>query len=112
MERPPVHHKAASPSYPPNLAMYRQHFRDMVFRGNASPTSQWAFLECHGAMETHEVSIKCAPGHSGIEGNEIADRLANLGARHPSYPTGKAAMPTLSGIKSIARTTLHNTQRV
>ena len=63
-------------------------------------------------METHDVSIKWAPGHSGIEGNEIADRLADLEASHPSYPTGKAAMPTLSGIKSIARTTLHHTQRV
>ena len=49
-------------------------------RGDASPTSQWAFLECHGAMETHDVSIKWAPGHLGIKGNKAVDRLANLEA--------------------------------
>ena len=80
-------------------------------RGNAPSTSQWAFLECHGAMETHDVSIKWAPGHLGIEGNEAADRLANLEAQHPSPPTGKAAMPTLSGIKTTARKVLHNAQQ-
>ena len=62
-------------------------------------------------METHDVSIKWAPGHLGIEGNEAADRLANLEAQRPSPPTGKAAMPTLSGIKSVARKTLQHTQQ-
>jgi ribonuclease HI len=81
-------------------------------RGDAPPTSQWAFLECHGVMETHDVSIKWAPGHLGIEGNETADRLANLEAQHPSLPTGKAAMPTLSGIKSVARKALRSTQQI
>jgi ribonuclease HI len=80
-------------------------------RGDAAPTSQWAFLECHGAMDTHDISIKWAPGHLGIEGNEAADRLANLEAQHPSPPTRKAAMPTLSGIKTIARKTLRHTQQ-
>jgi ribonuclease HI len=80
-------------------------------RGDAPPTSQWAFLECHGAIDTHNVSIKWAPGHMGIEGNEAADSLANLEAQHPSLPTGKAAMPTLSGIKSVARKALRSTQR-
>ena len=79
-------------------------------RGNASRTSQWAFLECHGAMETHSISIKWAPGHLGIEGNEAADRLADLEARQPSCPTGKAATPTLSGIKTIARKSLRSTR--
>ncbi|KAJ8111137.1 hypothetical protein OPT61_g6197 [Boeremia exigua] len=71
----------------------------------------WAFLECHGAMETHDVSIKWAPGHLGIEGNKAADRLANLEAKRPSLSTGKAAMPTLSGIKTIARKRLRQTQQ-
>jgi hypothetical protein len=80
-------------------------------RGDAPPTSQWAFLECHGVMETHDVSIKWAPGHLGIEGNEAADRLANLEAQDPSPSTGKATIPTLSGIKSVARKALRSTQR-
>jgi ribonuclease HI len=62
-------------------------------------------------METHDVSIKWAPGHLGIEGNEAADRLANLEAQHPSPPAGKAGMPTLSGIMTIARKTLQHTQQ-
>jgi hypothetical protein len=62
-------------------------------------------------METHDVSIKWAPGHMDIEGNEAADRLANLEACHPSYPTGKADTPTLSGIKSIAQQLLHGKQQ-
>jgi ribonuclease HI len=81
-------------------------------RGNAPPTSQCAFLECHGAMEAYDISIKWSPGHTGIEGNEAADRLANLEACHPSHSTGKAAMPTLSGIKSIARQLLHSKQQI
>jgi hypothetical protein len=81
-------------------------------RGDAPSTSQRAFLECHNAMETHHISIKWAPGHLGIEGNEAADRLANLEARHPSLPAGKTAMPTLSGIKTVARKALRNTQQI
>jgi ribonuclease HI len=81
-------------------------------RGDAPSTSQWAFLECHGAMETHHVSIKWAPGHLDIEGNETADRLANLEAHHPSLPAGKAAMLTLSGIKTVARKALRSTQQI
>ncbi len=80
-------------------------------RGDAPPTSQWAFLECHGTIETHDITIKWAPGHQGIEGNEAADRLANLEAKHPSAPAGKAATPTLSGIKTIAREALRHTQQ-
>ena len=62
-------------------------------------------------METHDVSIKWAPGHLGIEGNEAADRLANLEAQRPSPLTGKAAMPTLLGIKLVACKTLQHTQQ-
>jgi hypothetical protein len=66
-----------------------------------------------GVPEGHgdnDVSIKWAAGHQGIEGNETADRPANLEAQHPSPPTGKAAMPILSGIKSVARKALRSTQ--
>ena len=80
-------------------------------RGSPSSTSQWAFLECQGAIETHDVSIRWAPGHSDIEGNEAADKLANLEASQPSLPTGNAAMPTLSGIKTTARQLLISTQQ-
>ena len=62
-------------------------------------------------METHDVSIKWAPGHLGIEGNEAADRLADLEAYYPPLPTRKAAMPTLLGIKSVARNALRSTQQ-
>ena len=63
-------------------------------------------------METHDVSIKWAPGHMGIKGNEAADRLANLEAQHLSLSTKKAAMPTLLGIKSIARKALRSAQQI
>jgi ribonuclease HI len=62
-------------------------------------------------METHDVSIKWAPRHLGIKGNEAADRLANLEAHYLLLPTRKAALPTLAGIKSIARKALHNLQQ-
>jgi hypothetical protein len=63
-------------------------------------------------METHDVSIEWTPGHTGIERNEAADRLANLETSHPSHPTGKTPMPTLSGIKSIARQLLQGNQQI
>jgi ribonuclease HI len=62
-------------------------------------------------METYDVSIRWAPGHSNIEGNKAADKLADLEASQPSHPTRKAAMPTLSGIKTTARQLLQNTQQ-
>ena len=80
-------------------------------RGSPSSTLQWAFLKCQGAIETHDVSIRWAPGHSNIEGNEAADKLANLEASQPSLPTGNAAMPTLLGIKTTARQLLISTQQ-
>ena len=52
-----------------------------TLRGDASDSSQWAFHNCQDVMQTHDVKIRWAPGHTGIEGNEAADRLADLGAR-------------------------------
>jgi len=72
-------------------------------KGNAANSSQWAFIECHGAIECCDIQIKWAPGHTGIEGNERADQLADQEAKDPQEPIGKAAHPTISGIRTIAR---------
>jgi ribonuclease HI len=71
-------------------------------RGDASNSSQWAFHECQDVMRTHNVNIRWAPGHTGIEGNEAADALADLGARQ-QWDAGLASEPTVSGIRSIFR---------
>src|SRR5438045_3523151 len=69
---------------------------------DASNSSQWAFHNCQDAMQTHDVRIQWAPGHTGIEGNEATDRLADLGAQQ-DWDTGMASEPTVSGIRSIYR---------
>lgn len=72
-------------------------------RGNASDSSQWAFHNCQGVMDTYDIRVRWAPGHTGIEGNEAADKLADLGAIQ-QCDTGLASKPTVSGIRSILRT--------
>lgn len=72
-------------------------------RGNASPSSQWAFLNCHGKMDTHNIGVRWSPGHTGIEGNEAADKLADIGAFQPPPTTGYASLPTISGLGTINR---------
>lgn len=80
-------------------------------RGCAPVTSQWAFLECHNAMEIFNISIKWSPGHQGILGNETADALADRAAKSATSPYGKAAEPTASGIRSIAKVMLSHARQ-
>ena len=70
-------------------------------RGDASSSSQWAFHNCQDAMQTHDIRIRWAPGHMGIEGNEAADKLADLGAATDEWDAAMASEPTVSGIRSI-----------
>ncbi|CZR60013.1 uncharacterized protein PAC_09908 [Phialocephala subalpina] len=70
-------------------------------RGNASTFSQWAFLNIQGVMETHNIRVRWAPGHTVIEGNEAADKLADQGALKPQWNNGLASEPTLTSIRSI-----------
>jgi ribonuclease HI len=79
-------------------------------RGDASNSSQWAFHNCQDVMQTHDVKIRWAPGHTGIEGNEAADKLADLGAQEQHWDTGPASEPTVSGIRSIFRGLRRNAQ--
>ena len=56
-------------------------------------------------MEAHDINIRWAPGHMGIEGNELADKLADAGALQSQNDIGLAAKPSstnstvLSGTK-------------
>jgi hypothetical protein len=73
-------------------------------RGNASSSSQWAFHNCQDVMQSHDVRVCWAPGHTGIEGNEAADKLADLGAATEEWDAAMASEPTISGIRSVFRT--------
>jgi ribonuclease HI len=50
---------------------------------NPSKTSFWEFKWWHDMADAHEwkVDVKWSPGHMGIEGNERADKMANLGLK-------------------------------
>ena len=62
-------------------------------QGNASTSSQWAFHQCQDAMAIHNISIRWSPGHTGIEGNEAADLLADKGRANHSGT--RASPPSL-----------------
>jgi ribonuclease HI len=52
-------------------------------------------------MEAHNINIQWAPSHMRIEGNELADKLADTGALQSQNNIGLAAKPTANGIRSI-----------
>ena len=59
-------------------------------------------------MGIWDISVRWAPGHTGIEGNEAADALAEAEARNPQEPEGMASQPTISGIRSMAKNRLQS----
>jgi hypothetical protein len=54
-------------------------------------------------MQIYDVRVRWAPSHTGIEGNEAADKLANLGAGVELWDTARTSESTVSGIHSIVR---------
>ena len=69
---------------------------------------QWVFKQCHNAMSIWDISIRWAPGHTGIEGNEAADALAEAEAQHPQEPEDMASGPSSSGILWISKKELRS----
>ncbi|RAL59055.1 hypothetical protein DID88_008973, partial [Monilinia fructigena] len=65
-------------------------------RANASASSQWAFIACQNAMQVYNIRIKWSPGHTGIEGNEAADRWRTPEHTRPTANPGPASLPTIS----------------
>ncbi|EDN10981.1 conserved hypothetical protein [Histoplasma mississippiense (nom. inval.)] len=73
-------------------------------RGSAAASSNWAYNRCHELLRQHNVGLKWAPGHMGIEGNEEADRLAKRAASSTAAPAyGLEATPTVSGVRTVAK---------
>ncbi|RAL68366.1 hypothetical protein DID88_007097 [Monilinia fructigena] len=80
-------------------------------RANAPNTSQWAFLECHTLIDRYKVGIIWSPGHMGIEGNEMADELADAGANEGRMDNDHSAEPTISGIATPSLTASVDTRK-
>lgn len=54
-------------------------------------------------MDMHDVWVKWAPGHMGIEGNEAADKEADKRAIEADQDDGLSDQPMLSGIGTVMR---------
>jgi hypothetical protein len=80
-------------------------------RGNASTSSQWAFLRCQEAMSIWDIRVRWSPGHMGSTGNEEADGLADSEAHDPHEPSHLAAEPTITGLRTDARTLMRGARR-
>lgn len=69
-------------------------------------SSQWAYIDFHNAARGYqhlgEVDVRWSPGHEGIPGNEIADRLADVGARGADIRASENR-PSASGVKSLLK---------
>ena len=57
-----------------------------------------------------DVCVRWSPGHMGIKGNEVADRLADREAHDPQEPSHLAAVPTVTGLRTDARTQMYGAQ--
>lgn len=75
-------------------------------RGNAAPSSQWAYHKFHKVMDTQDVKVKWCPGHCNIPGNELADKLAKQGSKLPD--TDRDCTTTVYGVKSKWRRQMNN----
>ncbi|KAF5498150.1 Gag-Pol polyprotein [Colletotrichum aenigma] len=69
-------------------------------RSNIPDSSQAAFLEIQAAARIHNIQTYWSPGHQGIRGNEEADNLAKEGT---TLPVPRGLLPTLSGIRRLAK---------
>ena len=61
-------------------------------------------------MAVFNIQVRWSPGHTGIIGNEAADRLADAEAKAPSQPYGMAAESTASRVRLIAKFLLNATR--
>ena len=65
-------------------------------------TSQEETLQTLRAARGRPVNARWVPGHAGVYGNEVADRLAKAGAGTP-YSPDKNHTPTLSNVRRVAK---------
>lgn len=78
-------------------------------RGDPSTSSQWAFIEFYELVEKLarqgiDTEVKWCPGHQGITGNSVADRLAAEGAAGVvPDPDPRSHGYSVSGLRSVWR---------